>query len=180
MKELSLHILDIAMNSVKAQATELKIYIEENIKLDLLKIIIIDNGVGMTEDELVKVVDPFFTKRTTRKVGLGIPLFKANAECCGGCFSIDSTKNVGTIMKVEFQLSHIDRPIMGDIATVISMLCTSHPDINTIFKYDLNSDEFLITSEMIKDELGGVSIQDPEVGLLLKDIINNGIESLKQ
>ena len=179
MKELSLHILDIAMNSVRAECSTLEIQIFENTKSDLLKILVKDNGFGMSEEMVKSVLDPFTTTRTTRKVGLGIPLFKANAENCNGDFTIESELNVGTEVIATFQLSNIDRPVLGNITSVVLMLITSHPNIEIIFSYNKDGNEFRITTSDIKSELGEISVQDSEVRKLLSDIISSELEVLE-
>jgi|LGOV01.1.fsa_nt_gb DNA mismatch repair ATPase MutL len=176
MKELSLHILDIAMNSVRADASILGIEIHENTDGDYLSIKITDNGFGM-DDEMVKsVLDPFTTTRTTRKVGLGIPLFKANAENCNGNFSLSSKLNIGTKLIANFQLSNIDRPILGNISSVISMLFCSHPDIQISFTYKKDKKKYSLSSEEVKQELQGVSIQDLEIMKLVEEIIQSELD----
>ena len=121
MRELSLHILDIIQNSIAAEADLIKLYIEKDYEEDELVIEIIDNGSGMDPEEKENVLDPFVTSRTTREVGLGLPLFKEAALQCAGDFNLDSAVGEGTELKAVFQLSHIDRAPVGDIVgTVIS------------------------------------------------------------
>ena len=122
MKELSLHILDIAKNSVKAKADLIEIEIEENEEQNLLSIKIIDNGCGMSKEFLARVKDPFSTTRTTRKVGMGIPLFEAAAVQCGGYVDITSEEGVGTEFKVVFELNHIDRAPIGDMPGLLGTM----------------------------------------------------------
>lgn len=178
MKELSLHILDLSMNSIRANCTNLEIFIEEDNLKDLITIKIEDNGDGMKKEFLERVIDPFTTTRTTRKVGLGIPLMKANAEACDGSFSISSTPKVGTKLEAIFKLSHIDRPIMGDISSVACMLFCSHPDVNLNFRYKVKENEFSLSSQEINLELDGVSIQEPEVRTMIENILNSELEEL--
>ena len=179
MKELSLHILDIAMNSVRAEASRLKVEIIENTDEDILSIIIADNGFGMAKEMLESVLDPFTTTRTTRKVGLGIPLFKANAEGCNGNFTIKSELNIGTTVTANFQISNIDRPILGDIANVITMVFCSHPDIEVSFIYNKDSSSYSIATSQIKTELNGVSMQEPEIKSAIEDIIISELNELE-
>ena len=115
MRELSLHILDIAQNSIKAEAECLRIAVIEDLINDKLTIKIKDDGTGMDADTVKKVVDPFYTTRTTRKVGLGIPLFKLSAEQCGGYFEIKSQLGIGTEITAVFKHSHIDRVPLGNM-----------------------------------------------------------------
>jgi len=163
MRELSLHILDIVQNSLAAGATRIEIGIREDILADLLKISVLDNGKGMTEEELKKVTDPFYTSRTTRKVGLGIPLFKANAEACNGQFQIQSQVGKGTKVTAIFQHSHIDRVPLGDIiGTVVSILAVN-PEIQLMLKYDYDGRIFVFDTEEIKEKLEDVPINTPLV-----------------
>ena len=178
MKELALHILDIIMNSVRANASEVSLEIVENTKDDSLSIIIKDNGCGMDDKMLKSVLDPFTTTRTTRKVGLGIPLFKANAEDCNGDFSITSKLDIGTTVIASFQISNIDRPILGDISNVITMVFCSHPDMSVSFTYRKDGDDFKISTLDIKEELGDVSLQNNEVKKLLQEIISCELDNM--
>ena len=122
MKELSLHILDIAQNSVKAGATLIQITIEEDTVADTLRITVADNGCGMDKDLLQRVRDPFTTTRTTRKVGMGIPLLEAAAVQCGGGLDIQSQPGVGTTLTAWFGLSHIDRAPVGDMPGTMGVI----------------------------------------------------------
>ncbi|MGI6224887.1 MAG: ATP-binding protein [Peptococcales bacterium] len=163
MRDLSLHILDIVQNSVAANATKIEIWIKEDMANDLLEITIKDNGKGMSQDELTKVIDPFYTSRTTRKVGLGIPLFKANAELCDGKFQIDSRLGIGTEVFASFQHSHIDRVPLGDIiGTIISILAVN-PETELLLKIDSDGHLFTFDTEEIKVTLEDVPINTPLV-----------------
>ncbi|MBN1317319.1 MAG: sensor histidine kinase, partial [Anaerolineales bacterium] len=133
MRELSLHILDLAENSVSAGADKVRILVHEDMHADRLIIAVQDNGRGMDEASLAQVCDPFFTSRTTRKVGLGIPFLKAAAESCQGIFIIESTPGKGTHVKAEFKHSHIDRMPLGDLAGTLLTLLVSFPDTHWIF-----------------------------------------------
>ena len=166
------------MNSVRAEANKLGVYIIENSNTDILSIIITDNGFGMDKKMVESVIDPFTTTRTTRKVGLGIPLFKANAEGCNGDFTITSELNVGTSVTANFQLSNIDRPILGDISSVMSMIFCSHPDIEVSFAYKKDDSKYNISTVDIKAELDGVSIQEPEVKSAIENIIVSELNEL--
>lgn len=163
MKELSLHILDIVQNSLAAKADRVEIVINEDRIGDLLEIRVKDNGKGMTEEELAKVVDPFYTTRSTRKVGLGIPLFKANAEACNGRFFIKSEIGKGTEVYASFQHSHIDRVPLGDIiGTVISIIAVN-PQLRLILDYQLDGHKIIFDTEQIKEVLEDVPINNPSV-----------------
>jgi signal transduction histidine kinase len=135
MEDLSLHILDIVENSIRACSKNIEIKIIEDKKKDLLNIEIIDDGEGMDEETLKNVMDPFFTTGNTRKVGLGLPLLAQSAEESGGNIKIKSKPGKGTRVKATFGYSHIDRKPLGDIGKSLKVLITANPDINFIFKY---------------------------------------------
>ena len=128
MRELALHLLDIAQNSVSAHARNITISVEEDSRADRLRCSVIDDGVGMDAETVQLVTDPFVTSRVTRNVGLGIPLLKAAAEACEGGMWIHSTPGIGTRIDVEFQHSHIDRMPLGDLAETFLTLVVGCPD----------------------------------------------------
>ena len=126
MKDLSMHIMDIAQNSISASADIIEVEISENAETDLYQIVISDNGKGMTAEYAARVTDPYVTSRTTRKVGLGLPLLKQNAERTGGSMTIKSTVNKGTIVTAKFSLCNFDRPPLGDIAGTMVLLAAAN------------------------------------------------------
>lgn len=134
MEDLSLHILDVAENSIAAGAKRIEIRIIENAKKDLLSIEIEDDGRGMDEETLKKVFEPFFTTRKTRRVGLGLSLFCQAARETGGNVTIGSTIGKGTVVKATFKHSHPDRRPFGDIDKTMKVLCAGNPEIQFIFK----------------------------------------------
>lgn len=179
MRELTLHLLDIAENSIAAGAKNIKIQIEENSKTDLLKLVVSDDGRGMDEKTVRKVVDPFVTSRTTRKVGLGIPLLKEAAEACNGFFELTSTLGKGTDLTVQFQRSHIDRMPLGDANTTFQNLFFSNPLVHWIFEYRIDENEFVFDDADIKVELQGVSLTEPEIIRVIREIFESGINAIK-
>ena len=179
MKELSLHILDIAENSVKAGATLIEIGIYELEAENLLKIEIKDNGSGMSEEFLKRVKDPFSTTRTTRRVGMGLSLFEAAAQQCGGGLEIFSKEGVGTEVFVTFTLNHIDRAPIGDMAGTMQTLIGGSPDIDFIFRYEKNGKDFVLNTAEMRETLGDVPLDTPEVILWLGDYIKEGINELE-
>ena len=178
MKELSLNILDISENSVSANASSIDISIEENVEEDLLRIIIKDDGHGMEDKFLKEVTNPFITTRTTRKVGMGIPLFKEAAEATGGRFKIQSKRNVGTTVEAVFGYSHIDRAPLGDMGETISTLIQCHPDIKLNYSHSYGGRVFSFSTEEIKLALEGVPLNNPEIVLWIKEYINEKIRDL--
>jgi len=179
VRELTLHLLDIAENSIAAGARNIKIQIEENCDKDLLKLVVSDDGRGMSAETAKKVIDPFVTSRTTRKVGLGIPLLKEAAEACNGCFELTSTLGKGTELSVQFQRSHIDRMPLGDVSTTFQNLFFSNPQIHWLFEYRIDGKEFVFDDKEIKDELQGVSLTEPEIIRVIRGMFESGINGLK-
>ena len=180
MRELALHILDIAENSISAGASQIRIVIEEQLNNDILKIVIEDNGKGMDAETLARITDPFVTSRTTRKVGLGIPFFKAAAEACEGTFAIQSQLGVGTRVEAIFKHSHIDRMPLGDITSTLQTLIIGAPDIHWIFEYRVDERVFIFDDEPVKQVLDGVSLTEPAVMKYIRDAINDGIRDVCQ
>jgi len=132
--DLSLHILDIVENSIDAGAQNVEIRIREDTEQDLLKIEITDDGKGMDASTLEKALDPFFTTRKVRKVGLGLSLFREAARMANGDLAIESVKGEGTTVRATFQHSHIDRKPLGDMAKTLLILIIGHPEIR--FRYE--------------------------------------------
>lgn len=173
MRELSLNILDIAQNSVKANASRISISITaEN---NLLTISVKDNGCGMEKDFLKKVEDPFTTTRTTRKVGMGIPLFKMAAESAGGGFKISSIPKEGTETTATFLINHIDRMPLGDVGGTMASLVLTSPDRDFSLYYRVENREFIFDTAELKEFLEGIPVESPEIIAYIKKNINENI-----
>ena len=172
MRELSLNILDIAQNSIVAGATLTEIVVDENTKDNTLLIGIYDNGCGMTEEQVRSVIDPFFTTRTTRKVGMGIPLFKMAAEQTGGSFKIESEKGVGTKIEALFKTDSIDFTPLGDIASTIVTIVSMNNDKEFLYKRVLDDNEFVFSTVEIKKILDGVPLSEPSVMSWIEQYLN--------
>jgi hypothetical protein len=153
MEDLSLHILDIVENSVAANADTIEIRITEDIEKDLLSVEVIDNGIGMDDETVGKVLDPFYTSKTVRRFGLGLPLLSEAAKAANGNLSIESKKGQGTKIKADFQYSHIDRKPLGDIGQTIITLVMGNPEINIIYQQKKNSHTHTFDTRKIKDQL---------------------------
>ncbi|MEW5847101.1 MAG: ATP-binding protein [Bacteroidota bacterium] len=179
MKELSLHILDIVQNSVVANAKVIQVTLDINTTNDYIELAVSDNGKGMDKEFLQRVIDPFTTTRTTRKVGLGIPLLKQNAELTGGAFSIASTQGKGTVLKARFVRSHIDCLPLGDIGGTMALLMCSYPDIEFKIKVMVNSKEFSVSTAELRDALEGLPLNDPSVYPVIKEYINSNLDELQ-
>jgi hypothetical protein len=179
LKELSLHILDIAENSVNAGATMIEISVSENLNKDSLIIKITDNGKGMSAEKMKNIADPFITSRTTRKVGLGIPFLKAAAEACEGGFEIRSEIGVGTNVEVRFRHSHIDRMPLGDLESTWLNLLIGYPKVHWVLGYSVNEKSYQLDDQPIKEILNEIPLSDPQVIGYLKNEIANGFDSVK-
>ena len=178
MRELSLNILDIAQNSISAGASLITIEVSENTTDYTLLIGIYDNGKGMSEEQVKSVIDPFFTTRTTRKVGMGIPLFKMAAEQTGGSLEIKSELGVGTEVRAYFKTDSVDFTPLGDVASTIQMLITMNTDRDFVYKHIVNEKEFVCDTREIKTILGDVLLDTYEVSQWLKDFITENTEVL--
>ena len=176
MRELSLNVMDIAQNSISAGASLITIEVVEDLTQDCLSIAVKDNGRGMTPEQVQNVTDPFFTTRTTRSVGLGVPLFKMEAEMTGGHFTIDSVVGQGTELKAVFHPSSVDMIPLGDINGTILLLVTGNTDRDFLFarRYkDHNAQrEFALDTKELRQVLGGeVSLNAPDVVLWIKGFL---------
>ncbi len=171
MPEISLNVLDVAENSIRAEAKLVQILVTVDPDRDQLTIQIIDDGKGMTEEQVAKVTDPFFTTRTTRKVGLGIPFFKLAAEAAGGSFQIKSVPGDGTEVTAVFGLSNIDRMPLGDISSTIHTLIVYNPQTDFYYRYSYGSSAFELDTRQIKEILGGVPLDTPEVSAYIKEYL---------
>ena len=178
MKELSMHVYDLMENSIAANASEIKLTIRDSIKDNIYAFTIEDNGKGMSPEFLAKVTDPYTTTRTTRKVGLGLPLIKMNTENCGGGMKIVSEVGKGTRLDFWFQHNHWDRPPMGDLAGTIVMLCSQHEDRHIIYRHITDKDEFVFDTDEVKEALDGASMNDLSIFRYLKDMVKENLEAI--
>ena len=177
MPELSLNVLDIAENSVRAGATLTEIRVTVDTAADRLTITVSDNGCGMSDEQIEHVTDPFFTTRTTRKVGLGVPFFKMAAEITGGEFSIKSKLGEGTTTSAVFGLTNIDRMPLGDMAGTMSSLIGMNPDIDFIYSFERDGTGFELDTREFREILGDdVSLSDPGVMTYIKSYIDENTE----
>lgn len=178
MRDLSLHILDIMQNSTAAQASVITVLVRREPETGMLCILIEDNGSGMDSDLLSAVADPFTTTRTTRKVGLGIPLFKASAEQSGGSFGIASQKGAGTKVTARFEPGHIDRPALGDLAGVITDMSAAAPDMEIKLVLENGGNKFVYDSQEVRQTLGEVPLSEYEVKRWLREYIIEGLKEI--
>lgn len=176
MKELSLNILDITENSVKAGATLTEIIIEET--LDKIVLTITDDGCGMNEETLKNVLNPFYTTRTTRKVGMGLPLLKLQAEQTGGSLEIHS-KHIeefptghGTTVKASFMKNHIDCTPLGDVVATVVTLIQGHPDTDFLYVHRLGENQVSLDTRTLRETLEGVPLNTYEVIKWIEEYLN--------
>lgn len=180
MQELSLNILDIAQNSIKAKASFISIIIFKDILNKKMTITIKDNGCGMTKEQVKKVIDPFYTTRTTRKVGLGVPFFKMSAEMTGGSFLINSEVNIGTEIIATYNYNHIDMMSLGDMASTIVSLISVNPDIEFYYLFKIDEKEFNMDTREIKTILKGLPINSNEVISFIKNYVKENQEEIEK
>ncbi len=179
MKEQALHILDIVQNSIVANATLIEVVVDANADADTLIISVIDNGKGIPADMLEKITDPYITTRTTRRVGMGLPLLKDACELTGGSLSISSEVGKGTHLQAMLKFSHIDRQPLGDITGVIMLLINANPQIDFIYRHSLNGNEYVFDSREVKEALDGIAINEPEVYRMLKEMISLNLDEIQ-
>ena len=177
MKEISLNILDVAQNSLRANATEINILVFFDTAADRLTVSIKDNGCGMSQEFVSRVLDPFTTTRTTRRVGLGLPLFRQSALEAGGDFSIESREGKGTEVSVWFTTSHIHLRPLVDLAGTVTTLLNANDSVRYILVYRVDDREFVFDTEQAKKILQDVPLSAPEVAAFLEDYIKQGINS---
>ena len=171
MPEISLNILDVTENSTRAGASLVQITVDVQPESDKLTVIITDDGCGMTPEQIRQVTDPFYTSRTTRKVGLGVPFFKFAAESTGGSFSIESEPGKGTMVTAVFTLNHIDRMPLGDMTATIHTLIQGHPATDFLYVYRCGNKEFSLDTREMRAILGDVPLTAPEISSYLKDYL---------
>jgi hypothetical protein len=170
--------MDVAQNSIAAGATLITIEVEE--QGDQLRIAIRDNGKGMTPEQVQRVTDPFFTTRTTRKVGLGVPLFKMQAEMTGGAFSITSAEGEGTDVVATFQMSHVDMIPIGDMESTVLLLITCNPDTDFVYRRGRGAQSFTLDTRELRSVLGeDVPLNLPDVTVWIKSFLEENLEAIQ-
>lgn len=178
MTEISLNILDIAENSVTAGAKLICITVDADFSKNCLTVIISDNGCGMTSEQIEKVTDPFYTTRTTRKVGLGVPFFKAAAKTAGGSFKITSKVGVGTEITATFEINNIDRMPLGDIVSTIHTLVIQHLDVDFLFTYKVNKKSFVMNTAEFREILGDIPFNTPDVSNYIRNFLRENVSEV--
>lgn len=172
MEDISLHILDIAENSVSAGATKVEVSIKVDMAEDRFTLKIEDDGKGIPAK---KIADPYFTGKSGKRFGLGIPLLVQAARECDGSVAIDTRKPHGASIKADFRLSHADMKPLGDVGSTIAVLACGHPETDFLLRYERDGSEFSLDTGQLREKLGGVPLFAPMVFKYIKDEINEGI-----
>lgn len=178
MTELSLHVLDIAQNSIKAGASLIEIAVARTASPPRLTITIRDNGCGMTREQLARVADPFYTTRTTRKVGLGVSFFKLTAELTGGSFSMESEPGKGTVIIAGYCTDCIDMLPVGDMAATMTSLVSVNPEIDFVYTYQTDGGAFTMDTREIRVILEGMPVNSAEVLGFIRELITENTAEL--
>jgi len=172
MEDLSLHILDIVENSIRADASSITIEISEDSRENIFRIKITDNGKGMDEEMRNRISDPFFTTKSCRSVGLGIPFLAQAARECNGDLQITTREGEGSTITAVFQHDHIDRKPLGNIEKTMTVLIAANPEIDFLFIHKKNDDSYTLDTADIKKNLDGIPINNPKVIKIIKNDIS--------
>lgn len=178
VEDLCFHLVDLVQNSVAAGAGAIRLEIVESASGDTLTLEVADDGRGMDAATLERVQDPFFTTKSFKKVGLGIPLLKATAQACRGDFHISSQVGRGTLVKARLQKSHLDCPPMGDVEATLLSLLVSLDRVDIRFAFHGDRGEFSLSSDDIRRQVGGLHFSHPEIYQFLRDYIHEGLGPL--
>jgi anti-sigma regulatory factor (Ser/Thr protein kinase) len=180
MEDISLHILDIVENSINAGATLVKIRITEKSSEDIFTVRVEDNGRGIPQEHLREALDPFYTTRTTRKIGMGLALLAQSARETGGDINISSAANKGTVVEARFRPGHIDMRPLGDIADTLIVLITGNPRVDFDFSYVKDGRECKFDTREIKAELDGVPINSAAVTVHLRSHLRDILTDIER
>lgn len=178
MLELSLHILDIAENSIRARARRVTIDMTEDREADRLTLEIRDDGKGMTEEERKRALDPFYTTKKVRRVGLGLPMLAQAAANTGGSLELESNPGAGTRVRVAFGLSHIDRQPLGDLPGTIVALIAGSPDVHFVYRHHRDGRAYNLDTDEIKREIEDVPINHIEVLKYIRHDVEDGLREI--
>lgn len=179
MKEFSMFIMDLAENSIRAEASRVKIETVDSIVSDIYNTSIEDNGKGMDQEMVKCCLDPFFSTRKTRKIGLGLPLIKQYAQMAGGDINLESEVGVGTKLEISMVRSNIDRVPLGDIASTLYLILLSYPEVHLTYKHKSDFGEYIYDSYEILELMDGVSITDSDITVAIKELIRNSMKDIK-
>lgn len=178
MEDISLHILDVAENGIMAGADRIRICVEEDTSRDRLAITIEDNGRGMTPEFVQRVLDPFVTTRTTRKVGMGLSLFQQSAQEADGHLEVASEPGKGTVVRVLMSHSHIDRKPMGNMVETVVTLIEGNPSVDIVYSHVRNGREYELDTRELREELEEIPINHPHVIQLIRENLDAGLQEI--
>jgi hypothetical protein len=178
MKSLAYHMLDIVQNALRAGATLVETDVVEDEQKELFRLQVADNGRGMDRATLQRAMDPYYTSRKSRHVGLGLSLLKQNSERTGGTFCIDSTPGEGTTVRADFVRSHIDLPAIGDLPGTLHQLIVANPGRDFVYRHAFNSKSFVLDTREIKQALEGWPIDHPGLRNDLRELIESYFQEL--
>jgi len=178
MMELSMHVLDVVENSTRAGAKRVTIAITEDREKDDLAIVVTDDGAGMAPETLKKVLDPFYTSKTVRRIGLGLPMFSQAAKKADGSFSVESKAGEGTKVSAHFKHGHIDRQPLGDMADTIITLVAGYPDVDLVYTHRMGSNTYILDTREIKQELEDVPINNTRILQFIQKDIKSGLKEI--
>lgn len=178
MTELSLHILDLVRNALEAGASRVEIVVDEDPATDTLRLEVKDNGRGMSQEEIDRVLDPFYTTRKTRHVGLGLPLLQEACQRCEGELSIRSRPGRGTTVQALFKRSHIDRAPLGDMPSVLLTILFSEKPVDWLYVHRIDGREFRLDTAEVRKETAEVPLTHPRVRQWLLEYLRKGEQDL--
>lgn len=178
MRELALHILDLLQNSVEAGARRVGVVVHEDPDRDVLRIEVEDDGRGMDEETVRRVLDPFYTTRRTRPVGLGLPLLEAAARRCDGRVQIESALGVGTTVSAVFRHSSIDRAPLGDLPRTMAVFMAANPRLKLVYRHRIGSREFSFDTDDVGARLGEVGFNHPLVADWVEGYLSESLRNL--
>ncbi len=176
MVDMAMHMMDISQNSIRAEAKNILISFYEDSINDLLVFSVKDDGLGMSAEEIKRLEDPFFTTRTTRKVGLGIPFLKMTCEQTGGFLSIQSKNGEGTTIKATYRTDNPDCLPTGDIAGYLAMLLLANPEIRIKFTYNIDGKKFVLDTDELKQQ--GIYLHQSGMSGLIKTYLKENLNEI--
>jgi anti-sigma regulatory factor (Ser/Thr protein kinase) len=175
LKDLSLHILDLVENAIAAKAKKIEISIQEDPREDRLVIEIEDDGIGMDYEVSQRATDPFFTTRSSRRVGLGLSLMAQAAQEAGGSLRIESEPEKGTKVVAKFQYHHIDRKPLGDMTETMTTLLMGNPELQISYVHQRDGKSYVLTSQMLEERFKNQSRTHPELIQWLRKHLREGL-----
>lgn len=179
MRDISLHVLDLVQNSLTAKADHIEVVLDEDVERNLLRLTVRDNGCGMSKLQCRSALDPFYTTRTTRRVGLGLPLLLAATERAGGQLELQSQVGKGTVVTAVFVYDHLDRAPIGDMSLTLMSIIALNEQCQFTYRHRRSGREFILSSEALREELAGIPLDHPQVAAWLRDYVRESEKTLE-